>query len=558
MNERGRKHLVCSLGTTPYREIVYRLGDATWTTRFAPVAVARLHGVSTGVATVLVTDDARTAWYTDLAVELEEAGLSTRPVSVPDGRGADLMTIVELLIDAVDEGDDVILDVSLAVRHLPFIYMAALTYLSAHKRVTIRGVYNGALVLGSGTDEAPIIDLSELFGLTRWYAALRAGMDSGDLRRIADLISEEQRRAGQQAAAIATFRGVTGTARRLSDALASGLPLETGVAAHELIDALRDIEAQTVAPPARRLALERLAGWVTPLATDAVPLDKKAHPLNHAELHRQLEMARWYADRGNGPNALLLLREWLVSLVILLRNHETGWLSKSQRWPAEQWLHAAEFRHRNQLATDGEAQFGRIWSQIGQRRNHYAHAGMTEQQVPAAATVGGLIDACAGMLAGNLSIAPAPTAGTMLISALGLSPGLLYSAVRAISPDSLVVVTSADALPKLEIALERAGASGLRPTTLVMEDPHAGFRESEKLCKETLPLLATAAQVKINLTGGTTVMQHVVERLGRQAERLGVPVERVALVDRRPFDEQRANPYVPGDLLSLKDAEGGA
>jgi hypothetical protein len=48
-------------------------------------------------------------------------------------------------------------------------------------------------------------------------------------------------------------------------------------------------------------------------------------------------------------------------------------------------------------------------------------------------------------------------------------------------------------------------------------------------------------------------MQYVVERIGAEAARLGVPVQRVALVDRRTPEEQRANPYVLGVLVRLED-----
>lgn len=54
-------------------------------------------------------------------------------------------------------------------------------------------------------------------------------------------------------------------------------------------------------------------------------------------------------------------------------------------------------------------------------------------------------------------------------------------------------------------------------------------------------------------------MQYVVERIGREAVRLGVTVQRIALIDPRPCADQQANPYVAGDLMVLdeNEAEGG-
>jgi hypothetical protein len=59
--------------------------------------------------------------------------------------------------------------------------------------------------------------------------------------------------------------------------------------------------------------------------------------------------------------------------------------------------------------------------------------------------------------------------------------------------------------------------------------------------------------VVVNVTGGTTALQYLAERIGRDAERLGVPVRRIALVDRRPYEQQQAEPFACGDLMALEE-----
>jgi hypothetical protein len=121
-----------------------------------------------------------------------------------------------------------------------------------------------------------------------------------------------------------------------------------------------------------------------------------------------------------------------------------------------------------------------------------------------------------------------------------------------------------------ELAAE-LGAAGLEPAVLEVPEgrtehellqvldrlvdavgPGERVIEADDLLDDALRhTLAQASEVVVNLAGGTTVMQYVVERIGAEAERLGVPVQRVAVVDRRSLDEQRANPYVVGELVRL-------
>lgn len=54
-----------------------------------------------------------------------------------------------------------------------------------------------------------------------------------------------------------------------------------------------------------------------------------------------------------------------------------------------------------------------------------------------------------------------------------------------------------------------------------------------------LTAIMQADEVVVNITGGTTAMQHIVQQIARYAEELGRLARRVALVDRRSPQEQR-------------------
>lgn len=140
--------------------------------------------------------------------------------------------------------------------------------------------------------------------------------------------------------------------------------------------------------------------------------------------------------------------------------------------------------------------------------------------------------------------------GTLLVSPLGLSKGLLYSALRHIQPNRLFVITSEGAAGSFEEIAQKAAWSG-GSTIRHMQDPHSGFNEAESLVGVALSAILHAGQVVVNITGGTTAMQHIVQQIAARAKELSRPVRRVALVDWRTPQEQRDNPYVTGELIWL-------
>lgn len=58
-----------------------------------------------------------------------------------------------------------------------------------------------------------------------------------------------------------------------------------------------------------------------------------------------------------------------------------------------------------------------------------------------------------------------------------------------------------------------------------------------------------------NLTGGTTLMTAAVQRLVEAARTLGRPVRRLALIDHRSREAQRAELFVQSDIYWLDDEE---
>jgi hypothetical protein len=153
---------------------------------------------------------------------------------------------------------------------------------------------------------------------------------------------------------------------------------------------------------------------------------------------------------------------------------------------------------------------------------------------------------------------------TVLFSPLGLAYGTLYSAVLLVRPQRVVVVTSPQAVGNLYAALDAARFyhSNFEFEAHILHDPLMGFEEGRHLARRLI--LRGGTQNVVNLTGGTTVLQDCVRsvadllRREPQAPEAGEAqfrVREVAVIDRRPMEEQTRSPLVVGELVEVPPLE---
>jgi hypothetical protein len=106
---------------------------------------------------------------------------------------------------------------------------------------------------------------------------------------------------------------------------------------------------------------------------------------------------------------------------------------------------------------------------------------------------------------GKYSILKSANKGKVLISGMGGSFGLLYSAILHIQPDTAVIVTSSKFRNNVAEVCEKAGFDDKsRVHVLTMNDVFAGFNETPELLQKIWPIVEYAEKIIINLTGGTT------------------------------------------------------
>ena len=145
----------------------------------------------------------------------------------------------------------------------------------------------------------------------------------------------------------------------------------------------------------------------------------------------------------------------------------------------------------------------------------------------------------------------------VLFSPLGLSKGSLFSAIVTTCPDHVVVVTSKEGAKlvneivaqakswlKISPSLERSEATSFTFEVHTVSDPFISFLEGRQLAQALA--LKKGSENIVNLTGGTTALQDAVQCIARL-----ISAKEIAVIDRRPYEQQQAKPYVVGEVIEI-------
>ncbi len=209
----ARKVFISVLGTGFYKPCIY--GDTGITTRFIQETTLLSIGAKewsiddTGI--VLLTSLARTSnWevadnkrkdpktnatedYYGLKLRIEGLQLpfQVQEKDIPDGKNEDEMwTIFTTLFNALQDGDELYIDLTHAFRYLPMLVLVLTNYAKFLKGVTVKSITYGNYEARDG-DHAPIVDLLPIVALQDWTHAAAALTRHGDAGAIKDIVKQQ-------------------------------------------------------------------------------------------------------------------------------------------------------------------------------------------------------------------------------------------------------------------------------------------------------------------------------------------------------------------------------
>lgn len=215
----------------------------------------------------------------------ERLAMEARLLVIPYGRdAAEQQAIVVNMADAVEGCDEVDIDVTHGLRHLPMVALAAAQLMQQLRGKTIRGLHYGALEL-SEHGITPIVRLDGLLAIDRWVRALQTFDKDGDYGVFVPLLEGlVEQEAIEQLAKAAFFE-------RINDARNARGPLRR---------VLTLLEDRAFDQPIERLFIPALK-------------DRVSWALEERLGARQIELARRYLARDDYLRAVLLAWEALIT-----------------------------------------------------------------------------------------------------------------------------------------------------------------------------------------------------------------------------------------------------
>lgn len=356
--QKPRKLFLSCLGTSSYTPTVYealggREDELPQSERTAFIQIARLRALEARgdrpvAVRVLTTDEARKrnvdmmpperptvrppdrlpAAYPGLGVALKELGYDpdkSLPRIEEGASETELWQIFETIMDAIEEGDQVYLDLTHGFRSLSVVLLTALQFALRAKNATLQEVSYGAFEAArdKSAPVAPTFDLTPFFVLNDWtdaVAVFRASRDLRPLARLAKRASDQVKKRKRQErpeTLIQLASKLQAIARVLAETRLYDVAEAASAARLALLASSADVQEHLETKPIGTL-LQDIARELSPLtggASDGWQVVRAGYAATHwllagYNLHAAATMARettvaaiavWYAEAEGQP-----------------------------------------------------------------------------------------------------------------------------------------------------------------------------------------------------------------------------------------------------------------
>lgn len=390
--------LLTFLGTNNYFSTTYVWETQEKKTEYVTVALAEFFAVET--VQVFLTTEARVKHWE----AFQQAVPQAKDIDIPSGQSEDeLWRIFEAVVNSVESGETIILDVTHSFRSIPLFVFLAGIYLQKARNVTIAGVYYGAYE--RDRERSPIFDLTPTLKFADWLTATDKFLNTGSAKELGQLLSTIQQdfyrqgRQKQEAIVPKSLKKFGDRIQAISDSIELVRPLklmeETARLETIPYNTLQE-EVGTFAQPFA-LLLDRIQADYSQFAL-ANPREAQ---LSEA-LTKQFDLLRWYVEKSLSAQAILLGREWVVSALCIRLKRD--YLQKGERDVVEQSLNQLvewtkdKCCHPKPIAVDaleqvvtnleglsGLEELSKLWSKLRDMRNDLAHTEMRKNSLSASA-----------------------------------------------------------------------------------------------------------------------------------------------------------------------------
>lgn len=293
--------VISFLGLGKYSKTRYIWNGNEKETEFFPQAVAYFTKPEKILICLTPTarEGERSNNWQELKQRFEQDGVPFESLPIPEGHSEpELWEIFDALTNAVQEGEEVVFDITNSFRSLPFLSFLAIAYLKAAKKVKVKNVLYGAWDAKDAENRSPVFDLTPFVSLLDWLTATEQFVQTGNARQLASMLRQKGK-----------LQEAADTLQTVSQAALLCQPFTLMQTVPHLLPALQAAEDE-MAARARpfRVLNERINREFGQFQADFPNDPQKV-------LHSEYRLIEWYYENRQLIQAMSLAREFLVDAV---------------------------------------------------------------------------------------------------------------------------------------------------------------------------------------------------------------------------------------------------
>ena len=572
-NERSH-YLLTAIGIN-HVDTKYSLKDKTENGRFSTPALIKMLPKKPTKIFLLLTKGASEQKKL-FENDVNDDKIEINEINIPDGINKnEINEILQKILKKIPKNCDLTIDITNGLRHFPFLLFTSALYLRSLKNININGVYYGALDLKNKNNEVPFVNISVILEMIEWFYAARMFAEEKNAKKLYNMIEKS----------IQNTTADVGSIKKLNDKIidfdlfySTNFTLSLGDATKSFVDQFKkkgNVLKTTTDSETIPLLYELMVYISESIDQFKLNDDVKTHgnwksrySLTTEELKRQISIIDSYLESGHYINAIQLMREWVVSRCIWSKNEKVDkWLTKKTRRDVEQQLGSINWQNEQKILQEDKKGLAELWNDLTRMRNSIAHCEMNEEKIKKDLETRIRKVWCKIKDKNEINEFWNPyiisSGGKLLVTPVGMSKGLLYTALSNISPDICIIITSKEAENGIEEAIKKASYNGGNIKKIVMKDPFAGDTEIKDIKSNFLTpeyseyreLIQKAEEIVVNLAGGTTMMQILVDDISKVANKMGKNIKKVVTIDRRDVMEQKKEPFVVGEVIPYESGD---
>lgn len=236
-----------------------------------------------------------------------------------DLTAANMWEVFGLLADSLEEGDDVVFDITHSFRMFPFLTLLAAAFLRVARRVRVRHIFYGNFipgVTGVTTWDEEIIDLGDFMRLLDWTTAAERFINIGDGRPLVGAL--DQVTAADQEGGLGNALGLQAAADSVHHLSQSLMMAQMTDVMDQACAGQNNLAHGRAFPgrfPAEYRPLDELLGAAR-RSYNGFAVSEPRLPRNRQKnLKAQAAQLRWYHSRQQWMQGITVAQEFLVSYV---------------------------------------------------------------------------------------------------------------------------------------------------------------------------------------------------------------------------------------------------